>query len=70
MSSRSLLFLVLSLFALAVQAADTPAGPETAEAAAAKAGVSIDDVRTFTAVYNRSTTSSSRPMSTTSATSA
>ncbi|MBN8738789.1 MAG: peptidase S41 [Lysobacterales bacterium 69-70] len=52
MSSRSLLFLVLSLFALAVQAADTPAGPETAEAAAAKAGVSIDDVRTFTAVYN------------------
>lgn len=57
MSSRPLLFLVLSMIALAVQAAETPAAPETAEAAAAKAaaakaGVSIDDVRTFTAVYN------------------
>ncbi|WP_257388926.1 S41 family peptidase [Tahibacter caeni] len=51
MPSRSLLFLALSTFALAVQA-DAPAAPETAEAAAAKAGVSIDDVRTFTAVYN------------------
>ena len=52
MSSRTLLFLALSTFALATQAADVPAAPETPEAAAAKAGVSIDDVRTFTAVYN------------------
>ena len=52
MSSRTLLFLALSTFALASQAADVPAAPETPEAAAAKAGVSIDDVRTFTAVYN------------------
>ena len=52
MSSRPLLFLALSTFALASQAADVPAAPETPEAAAAKAGVSIDDVRTFTAVYN------------------
>ncbi|HVH33780.1 MAG TPA: S41 family peptidase [Tahibacter sp.] len=52
MSSRTLLFLALSAFALASQAADVPAAPETPEAAAAKAGVSIDDVRTFTAVYN------------------
>ncbi|HWU53271.1 MAG TPA: S41 family peptidase [Tahibacter sp.] len=52
MSSRPLLFLALSTFALTTQAADLPAAPETPEAAAAKAGVSIDDVRTFTAVYN------------------
>jgi len=52
MSSRPLLFLALSTFALTAQAADLPAAPETPEAAAAKAGVSIDDVRTFTAVYN------------------
>lgn len=51
MPSRSLLFLALSTFALAVQA-DAPATPETPEAVAAKAGVSIEDVRTFTAVYN------------------
>ncbi len=51
MPSRSLLFLALSTFALASQA-DAPATPETPEAAAAKAGVSIEDVRTFTAVYN------------------
>ncbi len=51
MPSRSLLFLALSAFALAAQA-DAPATPETPEAAAAKAGVSIEDVRTFTAVYN------------------
>lgn len=51
MPSRSLLFLALSAFALAALA-DAPATPETPEAAAAKAGVSIEDVRTFTAVYN------------------
>jgi carboxyl-terminal processing protease len=51
MPSRSLLFLALSTFALAA-VADAPATPETPEAAAAKAGVSIEDVRTFTAVYN------------------
>ena len=51
MSSRPLLFLALSAFALAA-AADAPATAETAESAAAKAGVSIEDVRTFTAVYS------------------
>lgn len=52
MLSRSLLFFALTSFAVAAHAADTPDVPETAEAAAAKAGVSIEDVRTFTAVYN------------------
>ena len=51
MPSRPLLLFALMSFAFAAQA-DAPAAPETAEAAAAKAGVSIDDVRTFTAVYN------------------
>jgi carboxyl-terminal processing protease len=53
MPCRSLLFLALSSLALAAQAeAPAPAPAETPEAAAAKAGVSIEDVRTFTAVYS------------------
>jgi carboxyl-terminal processing protease len=53
MPSRSLLFLALSSLSLAAWAdAPAPAPAETPEGAAAKAGVSIDDVRTFTAVYN------------------
>lgn len=51
MPSRLLLFVALSAVAFAAQA-EAPAPPETPEAAAAKAGVSIEDVRTFTAVYN------------------
>ncbi|MCQ4167518.1 S41 family peptidase [Tahibacter harae] len=51
MLSRSLMFLALSGLALTAQA-DAPAAAETPAAAAAKAGVSIEDVRTFTAVYN------------------
>lgn len=53
MPCRSLLFLALSSLALAAQAeAPAPAPTETPESAAAKAGVSIEDVRTFTAVYS------------------
>ncbi|TDR41274.1 S41A family C-terminal processing peptidase-3 [Tahibacter aquaticus] len=51
MPCRSLLFLALSSLAFAAQA-DAPPAADTPEAAAAKAGVSIEDVRTFTAVYN------------------
>ena len=51
MLSRSLMFLALSGLVLTARA-DAPATAETPAEAAAKAGVSIEDVRTFTAVYN------------------